>query len=149
MGKCVGRNTKIERNLGYFANSGGRGGIRTHGTLAGTPVFKTGALNHSATLPSAQRQSLSRVKIKDRLAGFWATGAPSSSQFDQPDQRAQDTSGGSGLRQAVSSTPGQKTHSRGLPPRLQRVNLDLMMVRQSLRVRGVPRWPTEPMIPTS
>ena len=30
---------------------GGRGGIRTHGTLAGTPVFKTGALNHSATLP--------------------------------------------------------------------------------------------------
>ena len=33
--------------------TGGRGGIRTHGTLAGTPVFKTGALNHSATLPSA------------------------------------------------------------------------------------------------
>src|SRR3954464_376962 len=32
--------------------SGGRGGIRTHGTLAGTPVFKTGALNHSATLPT-------------------------------------------------------------------------------------------------
>ena len=27
---------------------GGRGGIRNHGTLAGTPVFKTGALNHSA-----------------------------------------------------------------------------------------------------
>src|SRR6266481_2760171 len=25
--------------------TGGRGGIRTHGTLAGTPVFKTGALN--------------------------------------------------------------------------------------------------------
>jgi hypothetical protein len=32
--------------------TGGRGGIRTHGALAGTPVFKTGALNHSATLPS-------------------------------------------------------------------------------------------------
>src|ERR1043165_6895248 len=31
--------------------AGGRGGIRTHGALAGTPVFKTGALNHSATLP--------------------------------------------------------------------------------------------------
>ena len=59
MGKCVGRNTKIERNLGYFANSGGRGGIRTHGTLAGTPVFKTGALNHSATLPAQEFQSLS------------------------------------------------------------------------------------------
>jgi hypothetical protein len=33
---------------------GGRGGIRTHGTLAGTPVFKTGALNHSATLPDRE-----------------------------------------------------------------------------------------------
>ena len=33
---------------------GGRGGIRTHGTLAGTPVFKTGALNHSATLPAVE-----------------------------------------------------------------------------------------------
>jgi hypothetical protein len=33
-------------------HAGGRGGIRTHGTLAGTPVFKTGALNHSATLPN-------------------------------------------------------------------------------------------------
>ena len=38
---------------------GGRGGIRTHGTLAGTPVFKTGALNHSATLPNQQFQVLS------------------------------------------------------------------------------------------
>src|SRR2546423_15184081 len=33
---------------------GGWGGIRTHGTLAGTPVFKTGAFNHSATHPDAQ-----------------------------------------------------------------------------------------------
>jgi hypothetical protein len=40
-------------------SSGGRGGIRTHGTLAGTPVFKTGALNHSATLPAQEFQSLS------------------------------------------------------------------------------------------
>src|SRR5205823_12212580 len=30
---------------------GGRGGIRTHGRLAPSPVFKTGALNHSATRP--------------------------------------------------------------------------------------------------
>ena len=29
----------------------GGGGIRTHGTLASTPVFKTGALNRSATPP--------------------------------------------------------------------------------------------------
>src|SRR3954464_12540784 len=32
-------------------NVGGRGGIRTHGGLAPTAVFKTAALNHSATLP--------------------------------------------------------------------------------------------------
>jgi hypothetical protein len=31
--------------------NGGWGGIRTHGALARTPVFKTGALNRSATHP--------------------------------------------------------------------------------------------------
>jgi hypothetical protein len=36
---------------GRGAWGGGRGEIRTHETLAGLPVFKTGALNHSATLP--------------------------------------------------------------------------------------------------
>ncbi len=30
---------------------GGRGGIRTHGTVAGTLVFKTSSLNRSDTLP--------------------------------------------------------------------------------------------------
>jgi hypothetical protein len=34
----------------------GGGGIRTHGTLASTPVFKTGALNRSATPPSNWRR---------------------------------------------------------------------------------------------
>jgi hypothetical protein len=34
--------------------TGGEGGIRTPGTLSGTPVFKTGAINHSATSPCAQ-----------------------------------------------------------------------------------------------
>jgi hypothetical protein len=52
---------------------GGRGGIRTHGTLAGTPVFKTGALNHSATLPLQRYQSLSGWKIKnaDEQSSVW------------------------------------------------------------------------------
>jgi len=31
--------------------SGGEGGIRTPDTLSGMPVFKTGAINHSATSP--------------------------------------------------------------------------------------------------
>ena len=34
--------------------TGGRGGIRTHGTVARTAVFKTAAFNHSATLPDAR-----------------------------------------------------------------------------------------------
>jgi hypothetical protein len=32
--------------------NGGEGGIRTHGTLSRTPVFKTGAFNRSATSPA-------------------------------------------------------------------------------------------------
>src|SRR6202142_1779197 len=35
----------------HFRLCGGEGGIRTPGTLSGTPVFKTGAFNHSATSP--------------------------------------------------------------------------------------------------
>ena len=32
--------------------NGGRGGIRTHGRIAPTPDFESGAFNHSATLPA-------------------------------------------------------------------------------------------------
>ena len=35
--------------------NGGGGGIRTHGGVAPTSVFKTGALNHSATPPRVDR----------------------------------------------------------------------------------------------
>ena len=35
----------------YYIFHGGGGGIRTHGRLSPTLVFKTRALNHSATLP--------------------------------------------------------------------------------------------------
>ncbi len=35
----------------YQTVHGGEGGIRTHGTVAGTAVFKTAAFNHSATSP--------------------------------------------------------------------------------------------------
>ena len=37
--------------LGSIYMNGGEGGIRTHGTLARSPVFKTGAFDHSATSP--------------------------------------------------------------------------------------------------
>ena len=36
---------------------GGWGGIRTHGTLARTAVFKTAAFNHSATHPNQRNQA--------------------------------------------------------------------------------------------
>ena len=35
----------------YGSKNGGQGGIRTHGELPPTAVFKTAALNHSATCP--------------------------------------------------------------------------------------------------
>ena len=34
------------------SKNGGRGGIRTPGTIAGSAVFKTAAFDHSATLPN-------------------------------------------------------------------------------------------------
>ena len=54
VGKCRQFNIKVNLNndLGYFY--GGGGGIRTHGRLSPTSVFKTGAFNHSATPPVRQ-----------------------------------------------------------------------------------------------
>lgn len=43
---------------------GGRGGIRTHGEVAPSPVFKTGAFDHSATLPRETVISLYAEKQK-------------------------------------------------------------------------------------
>ena len=41
-------------------DDGGWGGIRTHGGLSPTAVFKTAALNHSATHPA--RGAVARLK---------------------------------------------------------------------------------------
>ena len=51
--------------------AGGEGGIRTHGTVAGTPHFECGAFDLSATSPQDQ----------ETLAGLWPgrSGAASSS----------------------------------------------------------------------
>ena len=51
--------------LSYRSISGGRSGIRTHGRLSPTSVFKTGALNHSATLPLIGRRC--RIRTCDPL----------------------------------------------------------------------------------
>ena len=39
-------------------NNGGRGGIRTHGTVTRTSDFESDAFNHSATLPTAYNEGL-------------------------------------------------------------------------------------------
>jgi hypothetical protein len=45
------RRARIPKTSNEVTETGGEGGIRTHGTVARTPVFKTGALNRSATSP--------------------------------------------------------------------------------------------------
>lgn len=45
---------------------GGQGGIRTHGRLPPTAVFKTAALNHSATCP-ARLGALACIAVKRRV----------------------------------------------------------------------------------
>src|SRR6185312_7511117 len=54
---------KITYNITISIRSGGWGGIRTHGELAPTPVFKTGALNPSATHPHKTDQILSKCRV--------------------------------------------------------------------------------------
>ncbi len=49
---------KPDRENAFVGASGGSGGIRTHGTVPRTLVFKTRALNHSATLPNLQAGAL-------------------------------------------------------------------------------------------
>ncbi len=46
-------------------SAGGRGGIRTHETLAGLPVFKTGAFNRSTTRPDHWSQGLSKHPLSE------------------------------------------------------------------------------------
>ncbi len=49
------RGRPIQRAIIIFSTLGGEGGIRTHETCEGPPVFKTGAFNRSATSPGLVR----------------------------------------------------------------------------------------------
>ena len=53
--------------------AGGWGGIRTHGGREPTPVFKTGALNHSATHPMGEAitQAAPQLQTKAELMSNW------------------------------------------------------------------------------
>ena len=61
---------------GSSGRFGGGGGIRTHGTLAGTAVFKTAALNHSATPPGEGRKQ----KDEGRSEAFGPPGGESNAR---------------------------------------------------------------------
>ena len=78
-----------------FARAGGgRGGIRTHGAVSRPPVFKTGALNRSATLPEARL-----LRVPMRRVQRWAV-----------DLRRQAFKGG---RSPLGSPANQKKKRRG------------------------------------
>ena len=49
---------KVNHHAKQALNVGGRGGSRTHGRIAPTPDFESGALNHSATLPTISLKAL-------------------------------------------------------------------------------------------
>ncbi len=48
--------------------SGGKGGIRTHVTLAGKPDFESGAFDHSATFPCAGSVTSDDVLVNLRVS---------------------------------------------------------------------------------
>lgn len=79
-------------------DDGGWGGIRTHGRLSPTPVFKTGALNRSATHPASALCAMAR-----NLARVFADGG------------AKFTSGGQGqmLRNVKCLQQGDATSESG------------------------------------
>ncbi len=49
---------------------GGQGGIRTHGAVSRTPVFKTGAINHSTTCPCEEDSAYFVIKGKSIVRHF-------------------------------------------------------------------------------
>jgi hypothetical protein len=50
-----------------LAKDGGRGGIRTPGTVTRTPDFESGAFNHSATLPHVYNQYFTATPPSDTV----------------------------------------------------------------------------------
>jgi hypothetical protein len=64
---------------------GGESGIRTHGRLTPTAVFKTAALNHSAISPNCRREQASRGRrygsLTPGILPFAPSGPPTLSVF--------------------------------------------------------------------
>ena len=72
---------------------GGEGGIRTHGPLSRSPVFKTGALNRSATSPfilTLGSEGLIAAHVGPEGAGYADLAARLLAVLDDRDQGAAD-----------------------------------------------------------
>ena len=65
--------SKVLLYLTFIKEGGGGGGIRTHGRLSPTSVFKTGAFNHSATPPIDSEYWVSLMLSRGCLKIFWLT----------------------------------------------------------------------------
>ncbi len=53
----------------------GQGGIRTHDTVSGMPVFETGSFNHSDTCPGEPRNLVEQVLKRQRVGRSDASSA--------------------------------------------------------------------------
>lgn len=62
-------NSRAILRHGVELRNGGWGGIRTHETLAGLPVFKTGAFNRSATHPRTPSATASLHRLTQTRQG--------------------------------------------------------------------------------
>jgi hypothetical protein len=80
-GKSVSRQELKHQSAilyGVFIDiSGGWGGIRTHGGREPTPVFKTGALNRSATHPRPLALAAKAAVVTERARAFRRCGRDS------------------------------------------------------------------------
>lgn len=62
------RNKKSPNHYGSGFLNGGGGGIRTHGTLARSTVFKTAPINRSGTPPDNYFECIFILPIQDLLS---------------------------------------------------------------------------------
>src|SRR6476646_8332032 len=63
LGAMVARIWDSENRMGKLLRENGQGGIRTHDTLAGIPVFETGSFSHSDTCPNSAEDNLSSAVV--------------------------------------------------------------------------------------
>ena len=113
--------TGADAIIGEVYPVGGRGGIRTHGGLAPTAVFKTAAFNHSATRPSRRlpyqaAQRLAHRRRSGQCARAWRVAGSSPSK--------------------AGRGPGKSTQARRLAERLGAAGREVVRHPRARRLAG-------------